>query len=364
MGGRPTLTVAHVAPVFATVPPAGYGGLERVVEELSVTQAETGEVLACVVASSDSRPTRPLVGHLPSIRSLPHPLSLEATHEHLTRHYRTALSALADTAVDVIHLHGPWGLEHLRFPTPWPVVASVYADTGDPAVAAKLARWMDQVYLVANSRSTWAKAPQLTWAATILEGIRLERYPFVAGKDPYCCFVGELAPEKGCDIAISVARRAGVPLKIVGRRRTLDVDQSVARRQQQFFAARIRPFLDGRRVEYLGELGDERLEVMARASCLLAPIRWQEPFGRAMAEAMACGTPVIAFGRGAAPEVVSHGYTGYLVRSRGEMVAALATLDAIRPETCRAHVAATLNMERTAREYLRLYRRVASRPPG
>jgi glycosyltransferase involved in cell wall biosynthesis len=354
-----SLRVAHVAPIFSTVPPQGYGGVERVIDELSSTQLSVSgvDLDVVVVASSDSRPSAPAVGRHPSIRGRVPPLSLEATFEELRRHYDWAYEVADELAVDVIHLHGPWGLEYRPASVSRPVVVSVYDDTRRRDVTDPLLSLPPQFHVVANSESSRAKAPFVPWHGVVLEGIVPTRYPFQDAKGDYCCFVGELVHDKGLDIAIEVAAAAGIELKVIGRPTMLDVAQELVDEQRAFLDRVLQPRL-GRGVEYLGELGEERLAVLGGAVALLAPARHEEPFGRVSAEAMSCGTPVITFDRGSAREIIEQGVSGFYVTTSDEMVDALRRARTLDPTACRAHVVRVLNMDRVAREYSAIYRAV------
>jgi glycosyltransferase involved in cell wall biosynthesis len=355
------LLVAHIAPIFATVPPVGYGGVERVIEELAATQVEVCEgVDVLVLASSDSRPTARSAGRYESIRSRDPALSIDETFEEMRRHYRWAFDEAERLGADLAHLHGPWGLEYFPQQLPMRSVASIYDDTSRPDVHEPLLSPPAGAYLVANSESTREKAAAVPWFATVLEGVLVDRYPAVDDPEPYCCFVGELLPDKGLDIAVSVARAARMPLKIIGRPRMLDVAPELVAEQQDFLDRLVFPYVDGSTVEYLGELGEDRLPVVANASALLAPIRIDEPFGRAMAEAMACGTPVVAFRRGSVPEILEHGVSGFAVSTVSEMVDGLERVRSLDRARCRAHVRERLNMRRVAMSYAAVYGDVAA----
>jgi len=167
--------------------------------------------------------------------------------------------------------------------------------------------------------------------------------------------VGEMVPKKGPHVAIQVAKTLGIPLVLIGRQRPQYQPDEIVRAREAYWQTEIAPHLDDSQVRYLGEMGEERLEYMRHAAAVLCPIRWEEPFGRVMAEAMACGTPVVAFRRGAAEEVIQNGVTGFVVDTFDEMVNAVRQIHEIRPEACREHVKQHLHMERVARDYLSIY---------
>ena len=346
------LRVAHLAPIVTAIPPVGHGSIERVIDELHAVQIREGSIDSFVYASSDSSIQRGLRARVPSLRSLGDLPEAEVGRHLEAEHYRWACADARD--VDILHAHGVWMLAHCR-PVRQPVVVSVYTDTSREEVRAELDALPENVHLVANSSSTRSKFPAAPWFATVLEGLLLERYPFEDRKEDFFVFVGDLRPKKGCHLAIKVALALGSALKIIGRRHIAEVPERAAL-YDEYFRREIAPYLGGR-IEYLGELGDERLEWMAAARALLAPIQWDEPFGRVFAEALACGTPVVTFRRGAAAEVVGDG-TGFVVDTLEEMVEAARSANAISPHRCRRHAERHLNMSRVAAEYSEIYRRL------
>jgi len=174
-------------------------------------------------------------------------------------------------------------------------------------------------------------------------------FPFHAAKEDYLLFIGQIASIKGAHLAVEVARRLGMRLIIAGK---------VDPRNRQYFAETIEPYIDGKQIQFLGEVGYEKRELYANARCLLMPICWEEPFGLVMAEAMACGTPVIAFNRGSAPELIVDGETGYIVRDADEMADAVGRLDRLDPHRCRQHVQENFDTPIMVQRYLEVYERI------
>jgi glycosyltransferase involved in cell wall biosynthesis len=218
--------------------------------------------------------------------------------------------------------------------------------------------------LVAISHTQLAAAPAgLTAAEVIPNPVDVSNWPLEPRKDGYLLWIGRMAEIKGPHRAITAARRAGLPLVLAG---------PIQPGQRAFFEAEIAPQLDGRRVIYVGEVGGEaKKRLFARATALLMPIRWPEPFGMVMVEALACGTPVISFPEGAAAEVVEHGQNGFLVASEREMAHAVDQLGRIDARTCRASVSSRYSVGAVAGRYEELYRRVREQqaerdrwPPG
>jgi glycosyltransferase involved in cell wall biosynthesis len=190
------------------------------------------------------------------------------------------------------------------------------------------------------------------WQATVYHGLPEDRYRFRPEPGSYFAFLGRISPEKRVDRAIEIAKRVGVPLKIAAK---------VDRVDQDYFEAVVEPLLGDRLIEYVGEIGDgEKDEFLGNASALLFPIDWPEPFGLVMIEAMACGTPVIAYPRGSVREVMEEGVSGYLVHDVAEAAAAVARVPDLPRQACRECFDRRFTAERMAREYARVYQRLST----
>lgn len=351
------MKIAHIAPIYAQVPPHGYGGVERVVDEMIQSQMHFDAPLLCLYASNDSQTSVELRSVISSCRSLVKAPTSKEFEELEYRHYTFACKTSDDC--HVLHAHGTWILPYAHL-TRKPVLVSVYTDTSLSAVQSLLRTKQDNIFLVANSQRTRDKFPEAGWYATVLEGVILEKYPYCEEKGGDLVFVGELTSRKGCHLAIQVALILGMRLKIIGRKKVLDVTVKETKDQEAYLSTSIEPYVDGKQIQYLGEMGEERLEHIKRAYAVLCPIQWEEPFGRIMAESMACGTPVVAMNRGAALEVVNDGTSGFIVEDLASMVQAVREVRHLKPFECREHVYRHLNMERVAQEYFALYSRLNS----
>ena len=192
--------------------------------------------------------------------------------------------------------------------------------------------------------------PYLNWVDTVYNGLDIETFPYQEEKESFMLFLGRIQPEKGPDTAIKVAHATGVPLVIAG---------PLWPQWQSYFDAKIRPHIDGRNVQWLGA-ADQRLkrELFAKAMAFLMPISYEEAFGLVMVEAMACGTPVIAFRRGAAPEIVLDHITGFVVDTVEEMIEAIGRVASIDPRECRTRAEAHFSVQTMAEAYLRVYSRI------
>jgi glycosyltransferase involved in cell wall biosynthesis len=206
---------------------------------------------------------------------------------------------------------------------------------------------------VAISRAQRASAPDVPIAAVVTNPIAVDRWPFQAVKDDYLLWIGRMDPTKGPHRAIEVARLAGRRLVLAG---------PVQPGQEEYFKTCVEPHLDGEQVIYAGEVaGEARSRLFARATAMLMPIRWDEPFGMVMVEALACGTPVVAFAEGAARDIVLHGVNGLLVRDEHEMAEAVERVRDIDPAACRQSVTDRFDAGVTARGYEAVYQAVAGR---
>ncbi len=346
------MKILQVAPLWETVPPRAYGGTEAVVHVLVEELVRRGhEVTLC--ASGDSQTSALLQACYP--RSLRTAEGLEAKSVYSWQH--AALSLKDAREYDIVHNHAGEEVMALSHLVPdVPMVTTMHCLI-TPDTQFVWDRY--QGYYNTISRSQRATMPEVaggTFAGVVYNAIDVASFPFQREKDDHLLFLSRISPEKGPQLAVEVARRCGRRLILAGKVDPYDHD---------FFVSTIAPLIDGDRVMFVGE-ADAKLkrELYRTASCVLMPITWEEPFGLVMAEAQACGTPVIAFDRGAAAEIVQNGVTGFLVNSVDEMVAAVGRLDEIDPKTCRRHMERHFDAHVMADGYLRVYESVLERRPA
>jgi glycosyltransferase involved in cell wall biosynthesis len=334
-----SLGIALLSPIQEVVPPDGYGGVESVVADLADALVEAGhdvtlfarkgsDTKAKLVATTDELPEQP--GR-----------RLEAELEHAVE------SFLRADEFDVVSSHLGVTAAALRPPTA-PVVHTV-SDPMDRArpLWEKLARLSPGLQLIAVSDRQRELAPGLPWAATIPNPVDAGRYRFEERPDGYLAFLGRMSPDKGADHAIEVARRAGLQLKIGAKLRDPH--------EEEYFDEAVRPHLDDG-VEYLGELDhDGKVELLGGALAILVPAQIEEAFGLVLVESMACGTPVIAFGDGAIPEVVVDGRTGFVVDDEAQMLGALERVEGIDRAACRRYVEEVFAPSRIVAAYERCF---------
>jgi glycosyltransferase involved in cell wall biosynthesis len=259
------------------------------------------------------------------------------------------------TPFDLIHDHCGFVTVAVGDRIAEPIVHTVHGPFGED-ISPFYARHGHKVQVTCLSRYQLEQAPVGFADATVVPNpIEVEDWPFRAEKDEYLLWIGRMHPDKGAARAIDAAEEAGLPLQLAG---------PVQPGQEDYFATAVEPRIDGERVRYLGEVGtEEKRSLFAGARSLLMPIRWPEPFGMVMVEALACGTPVIAFPEGAAPEIVEHGETGFLVADESEMAEAART-GKVDPAACRRSVLERFDTGRVAELYEEVYRRAIERREG
>jgi glycosyltransferase involved in cell wall biosynthesis len=343
------LRVAMLAPPWISVPPPGYGGVESVVSVLTDALVRRGHAvtLFCAPGSRSSARVVPLLEEA-------HPEEIERSLyevDHVARAFEEIDLAVYDRRFDVVHDHCGFTALAMADRLDTPFVHTLHGQF-TAGTAAFYARHGHKAALVGISRAQLASAPGgLEPVGAIPNPIDVQAWPLREHKDDYLLWVGRMTGEKGPHRAIAAARAAGMPLVLAG---------VIQPGQQAFFDRKVAPHIDGERVRFIGEIGGSvKLDVFAGARALLMPIRWEEPFGMVMVEALACGTPVIAFPEGAARELVRDGRTGFLVEDEQAMGAAVGRLSRIAPRDCRAWVAEHCDVDVVAAAYERVYRSVA-----
>jgi len=337
------MRIALIAPPFICVPPKRYGGTELFVAQLAVGLKTLGHDVV-VYANGESTvevETRWLYekGEWP-IRGEIYDNLKDANHASWAVHD-------AMETCDVIHINNVPALFHSRF-TSVPFVYTVHHP--QEAELSNIYSHYPAVHCVAISHFQ-AEREALPGMRTIQHGLDPDLYPLGTGKRTHLSFLGRLAPFKGPHLAIAAAKKAGIPLKLAGE---------VQPMYQDYFDREIKPHLDGRNIEYVGEADlDAKRELLSGSIAMLFPIQWEEPFGLVMIEAMACGTPVLAFAGGAVAEVVRDGVSGYVCGSVDEMAERARTL-ALDPAAVRAYADKNFSLERMVREYAGLYEDIVS----
>ncbi len=342
------MKIAQVAPLYESCPPRLYGGTERVVSYLTEELVRQGHDVT-LFASGDSETSSRL--HAPCA----HSLRLNAGdgvglayHLVMLHHVRSSADAY-----DIIHFHA----DYLHFP--------LFADRPEKTLTTVHGRMdlqelpiifgeFQSMPVVSVSDSQRRPLPWANWRGTVYHGLPTELYAPGPGRSGYLAFIGRICPEKRPDRMIAIAKGAGVPLKIAAKVDKVDVD---------YFDDVIKPLLDDPLIEFVGEISDAEKEAfLGDALALLFTIGWPEPFGLAMIEAMACGTPVIAWRNGSVPEVVEEGVTGFIVAGIDEAVEAIERVSILDRAVVRKRFEERFSVERMARAYLSLYESAASGP--
>jgi len=341
------MRIAQVAPLYESVPPKLYGGTERVVSWLSEELVRLGHEVT-LFASGDSMTTARLVATCPeSLR-----LSPESIY-HLAHHFVQMEQVLRHKdEFDLIHFH----VDYLHYPLSrrerYIHVTTLHGRLDIPDLVP-LYNVYREMPVVSISDSQRDPLPHLNWQGTVHHGLPIDSYKFYRKPGEYLAFLGRTSPEKGLDRAIEIAGGAGMPLKIAAK-----IDKA----DQEYFETVIQPLLGRADVEFIGEIGyPEKNEFLGKAAALLFPIAWPEPFGIVMIEAMACGTPVIAYPFGSVPEVVADGVSGYLVADQAGAVQAAKQINRIDRKQVRKHFEQNFTADRMALDYLKIYERMVSR---
>ena len=335
------MRIAQVAPLFECTPPKAYGGVERIVAYLTDELVAQGHhVTLFATADSTARASELIACADRGVRTDPdHP---DAVACHLAMLGRVA--AMRDE-FDLIHFH----LDQLHLPLAraqhWPHVTTIHGRL-DRKDQCRLYEEFRDLPVVSISDSQRRPVPDLNWQGTVYNALPLHQRTFSPRHEGYLAFMGRISPEKGPGDAIRIARESGMPLKIAAK-----IDDE----QRPYFEKVVEPHL-GEDIEFVGEIGGKaKDDFFGNAAALLFPIDWPEPFGLVMIEAMACGTPVIAFLHGAVPEVVADGVSGFVVPDVAAAVSAVACLEELDRRACRRHFEENFSAARMVQGYVGVY---------
>lgn len=343
------MRIALIAPLVESVPPALYGGTERVVSVLTEELVRRGHDVT-LFASGDSQTNARLVPGCPQGLRL---MGVTDATAHTERQIEHAYAMSGE--FDLVHNHADW----LAFPyaeaATVPTVTTLHGRLDLPEVQVHYRDYTNQ-RVVSISASQQTPLPQANWVGTVYNGIDLTHFRYRERPGDYLVFLGRISPEKRPDRAIEIAVRAGMPLVIAAK-----VDPA----DREYYEAKIAPLIrNNPTVDYVGEVNErEKNELLGGAYAYLFPIDWPEPFGLTMVEAMATGTPVIAMRQGSVPELVADGVSGYVCDSVDEMVEAVTTAGSLRRADCRAHVERRFSAEAMAAGYERVYGAVLADDP-
>jgi len=341
------MRIAQVAPLVESVPPKHYGGTERIVSYLTEELVRAGHEVT-LFGSGDSVTNARLIA--PCRRSLrknercKDPVAREVILiDHVVEHA---------PEFDLIHFHTGYLHFAISRHLPVPHVTTLHGRLDVPDLVPLYQRFRD-VPVISISNAQRAPLPWANWHATVYHGLPKTQFQFYAGDGEYLAFLGRISPEKRVDRAIEIAKRAGMPLKIAAKVDPVD---------RRYFKRVIEPLLNDPRVEWVDEITDhQKNEFLGNAFALLFPIDWPEPFGLVMIEAMACGTPVIAYDSGSVPEVMEDGVTGFIVGEIDEAAEAVGRAGDLSRARCREVFEKRFTAGRMANDYINLYERMLRR---
>lgn len=345
------MRIAQVAPLYEAVPPRYYGGTERVVAYLCDALVELGHEVTLFASAEARTQARLIAVRDEAIRLDSAPLKSDLA-AHLTELYEVRQRA---RQFDVLHFH----IDMLHFPLfescAEQSVTTLHGRLDLKDLPHVYARW-PQYGLVSISDAQRRPLPRVNWLATVGHGVPERLYPYrekAAGG--YLAFLGRISPEKRPDLAIQLARRAGMPLKMAAKVDSVD---------RNYFDNAVRPLLDSPQIEFIGEIGDsDKARFLGEAAALLFPVNWPEPFGLVMIEAMACGTPVIAWNCGSVPEIIEQGVTGFIVSNEREALEAIRRVGTLDRAAVRAAYQRRFTATAMASAYLRLYQQLLDTQP-
>jgi glycosyltransferase involved in cell wall biosynthesis len=344
------MRIAQVAPLYESVPPHLYGGTERVVSYLTEALVRDGHEVTLFASGDSITEARLVPGCERSLR-----LSEDCVDP--MAHHAVLLDKVVEMAeeFDVIHFH----TDYAHFPLSKNLglrnVTTLHGRLDLPDLEP-LYRRFNQMPLVSISHAQREPVGEVNWVGNVYHGLPADLHVPSEEHGKYLAFLGRISPEKRPDRAIRIALKAGMPLKIAAK---------VDRADREYFETQIKPLLKNPRIEYIGEITDaEKTAFLGNAYAYLFPIDWPEPFGLTMIEAMACGTPTIAFSCGSVPEILQDGVSGFIVNSEAAAVEAVKRIPELSRASCRAAFDARFTDTRMADEYAQIYEQLPREPQG
>jgi glycosyltransferase involved in cell wall biosynthesis len=337
------MKIAQISPPWFRTPSKKSGGTEFIVSTLTEQLVALGHDVT-LFATGDSQTEADLWSWFAQANQS---MALPDEIVHVIKAYEY----IAKNNFDVIHNHtyitGPAVLSLSTIPS----VSTFHLTLNQLAIDfPSFYGALSQHRFISISQRQQTVLPWFNWIGTVYHGIDLQQFPFEANKEEYLLFIGNLIPVKGPHIAIQVAKKLGCRLKIAGRKGIGG---------PSYFEEQIAPHIDGEFIEYVGEVGfEQKVALYQHAKALLMPITWEEAFGLVMIEALACGTPVIAFDKGSAPEIIENGKVGFLVNNVDEMAKAVQKVATISHQACRQHAEQYFTIQKMTENYLRFYQKI------
>lgn len=343
------MKIIQVAPFEEPVPPKKYGGTELVVYSLAQELVAMGHEVF-LVATGDSKTDAELLPVFPkALRKYKAAADMKVRDSLKYIGIGKVLEIVKNINADIIHNHIGWRLMPFAPLLKPPIVTTLHGPMHTGYQKLVYGNFPDApVVSISNSQRRPFK--KLNYVGTVYNGINVGKFAYSDKPGDYLAFLGRMSPEKGPLQAIRIAKKCG--LKLVMAAKVDSVDKG-------YFEKEIAPLIDGKQIVFLGEVGHEgKVKLLKNARALLAPIQWEEPFGLFFIEAMACGTPVLAFRRGSVPEVVKNGVTGFAVKTDAEMIMAVRMIRTIKRSACRRWVEENFSSGKMARGYEDVYRKV------
>lgn len=345
------MKIVQLSPFEEPVPPKKYGGTELVVYNLCEELVNLGHEVS-LFASGDSKTRAALIPVFKkSIRKMPEARDMKIREALKFMGIGTVLQLLSNLKPDIIHNHIGWRILPFSQLFNAPVVTTLHGPLDIEYQRFVYGKFRDSPF-VSISESQREPFAQLNYAATVYNGIDIKRFPYSEKTEGYFAFLGRMSPEKGPVQAIKLAKKAGVKLIMAAKVDAVD---------EPFFNKEVKPLIDGKKITFLGEVGHvKKVKLLKNAIALLAPIQWREPFGLFFVEAMACGTPVITYKRGSAPEIVEHEKTGFVIDTEKQFLAAIKKIGQIKRRDCRERVENRFSSAIMAKNYLRVYEKLTA----
>ncbi len=348
------MKILMLSPAEERVPPRKYGGTELVIYNLVEGLVKRGHQVT-LAASGDSITSAklyPLAEKALRVRFNDQNSDLKLREAFKYIAVARALKLASSKDFDIVHNHIGWRILPFSFLMKRPIVTTLHGPLTDHYQKTVYSQFK-KANLISISRSQREPAPDLHYVATVYNGIEIDKFSFDDKPRDYFAFLGRISPEKGLYFAICAAKKAKVRLLIGAKIDLVD---------RKFYQNKIKPLIDGKQIEYLGELTHkQKVALLKNARGLINPINWQEPFGLVMTEAMACGTPVIATRRASAPEIIVHNKTGFLVDPKNPIpgiVESIKKIDQIKREDCRGRVEEKFTAPHMVEGYEKAYQRV------
>jgi len=343
------MKIAQIAPFEEAVPPKKYGGTERIVFYLTEELVRRGHKVT-LFATGDSKTSAKLFPVFPkALRASKTNLDLKNRESYKFLGVVKIVTALKNKNFDIVHNHIGWRIIPFAPLIKSPLLTTLHGPL-DIDYQRAIFKKFPRLPYVSISKSQRKPLPEINFVGNVYNGIDLKTFQFNEKPKNYLAFLGRMSPEKGPVEAIKVAKMAKMKLIMAAKVDVVD---------REFFSKKVKPLIDGKQIKFIGEVGHkQKNKLLKEAKALVSPIKWREPFGLFLTEAMACGTPVIAFRRGSIPEIIEDGKTGFIVNNVNEMAKAIQKIDRINRRECRKRVEENFSLEKMVDNYEKIYYQV------